>query len=111
MTHKLGPLPTIEMLHEVIDTQCPACEVHLRWLPPLKLGYTADQVRAYALAEVESATAKERASWAERDDIHTESSRIYAKLAVAVTSGADDATLGALLRKEVNERTVRAQRS
>jgi hypothetical protein len=105
MTHKLGPLPDTEWLLHM-----PAREYEHAWTSS-ESGYSEDQVLAYAQAEVESAVAKERAIWAERDDIHTESSRIYAKLAVTVTGGADDATLGALLRKEVNERSTRAQRS
>ncbi len=99
MTHKLGPLPE------------PYCRAHTECGGEWPDMFTADQLRTYAHAEVEKVAAKERAIWAERDDIHTESSRIYAKLAVAVTGGADDAILGALLRKEVNERSARAQRS
>ena len=38
----------------------------------------------------------------ERDQVHAESSRIYARLASAVRAGADDATLGRLLRAEVD---------
>ncbi len=98
MTHKLGPLPE------------PHCHAHSGCDGEWPDMFTDEQLRAYALAEVEKAAAKERAIWAERDDIHTESSRIYAKLAAAVHSGADSVTLGVLLRREVNERTARAQR-
>jgi hypothetical protein len=51
-----------------------------------------------------SQEAAERDRWAERDDMHTESSRIYARLASAVRAGADDATLARLLRSEVASR-------
>ena len=39
-----------------------------------------------------------------RSGIHAESSAIYARLASAVRAGADDATLGRLLRAEVGAR-------
>ncbi len=50
------------------------------------------------------AVAAERKKWAERNDIHTESSRIYSRLASAVRAGADDYSLARLLRCEVNSR-------
>jgi hypothetical protein len=40
----------------------------------------------------------------ERQDIHAESSRILGRLGSAVRAGADDATLGRLLRDEVQSR-------
>ena len=55
--------------------------------------------------------AAERERWAERDDIHTTSSRIYARLACAVRAGVEDAALAQMLRAEVNARpNVRANR-
>lgn len=39
-----------------------------------------------------------------REFIHAQSSRIYAKLASAVQAGADDITLGRLLRAEMQTR-------
>lgn len=116
MTYELGPLPDTELSEVRYDalnlsqlSKTGTAYWGSNWREVRKL-YTAEKLRAYALAEVEAAAAKERAIWAERDDIHTESSRIYAKLATAVHSGADSVTLGVLLRREVNERTARAQR-
>ena len=42
------PLPAPEVLHELHDAPCPACGTMLRALPPLKMGYTAAQMLAYA---------------------------------------------------------------
>lgn len=47
----------------------------------------------------------ERDKWAERNDIHTESSRIVSNLAGAVRAGADDETLARILRQEITLRT------
>jgi hypothetical protein len=63
------------------------------------------------LEQLHAQVAQERATWAERDDIHTESSRIYARLAGAVRSGADETTLARLLRDEVRQRTAPAQQA
>ena len=53
------------------------------------------------LAEVSREVA---AALNEREFIHAESSRIYARIAGAVRAGADDHALAALVRKEVAER-------
>jgi hypothetical protein len=62
-------------------------------------------------AAVAAAVAQERERWAERDDIHTESSRIYARLAGAVRAGADDASLARMLRHEVLSRSKSSTRA
>ena len=40
----------------------------------------------------------------ERENIHAESSRIYARLASALRNGVDDLTIGKLFRNEVRQR-------
>lgn len=42
----LPPLPEPEVLLDVEDAQCPACYARVRFVGPIKLGYTADQMRA-----------------------------------------------------------------
>jgi hypothetical protein len=63
----------------------------------------------YDQAALDAAVAAERERWEHRDDIHTESSRIYARLACAVRTGADDAALARLLRHEVNARAAKTE--
>ena len=44
----LPPLPNPEIVTEAKDHDCPACHARVLHLPPIRLGYTADQMREYA---------------------------------------------------------------
>lgn len=62
----LPELPTPDVLHELHDAPCPACNTMLRTLPPIKLGYTGAQMQAYADKAVDAYRQKLRAEFAKR---------------------------------------------
>jgi len=41
-----GELPDPQVLHAVADYECPKCRTRIRYTPPIKLGYTEEQMRA-----------------------------------------------------------------
>ena len=44
-------LPEPGVLHEVADFDCPNCHTRIRHIPPIRLGYTVDQLRAAIAAD------------------------------------------------------------
>lgn len=81
------------------------CNALKRAVATLELGNDGDEEhpfqRLYDQSELDAAIAE---ALNERESIHSESSRIYARLASALRNGVDDLTVGKLLRDEVRQR-------